>query len=198
MLALYLAYLDDDNDKKLFEDIFVSYRKQMVTFAISILGNENDAQDVVSDVFLKIAQKYWDVVRRINNQTDLRNYLLKATKNTSLNKIKAKKKDNVSLDTIIEYDMNGATDLSDDSFLETICNKVEYDKVVKAISSLSEKYRYVLYYHFVLEMTAPEVAKSLNQSLPTTKQQLVRGKKMLLSLLGIKGDDKNGNKQKRF
>ena len=59
MLALYLAYLDDDNDKKLFEDIFVSYRKQMVTFAISILGNENDAQDVVSDVFLKIAQKYY-------------------------------------------------------------------------------------------------------------------------------------------
>lgn len=195
MLALYLAYLDDDNDQKLFEDMFLSYRKQMVTFAITILGNEDDAQDAVGDVFLRIAQKNWDVVRGIDNETDLRNYLLKATKNTSLNKIKGKKKENVSLDTIMEYDMDGIEDLSDDTFLEVICNKFEYDKVVEAIRSLNEKYRDVMYCHYVMEMTVPETAKSLNQKLSATKQQLVRGKKMLLSLLGKKGDEKNGNEQ---
>ena len=195
MLALYLAYLDDDNDKKLFEDMFLSYRKQMVTFAVTILGNEDDAQDAVGDVFLRIAQKNWDVVRGIDNETDLRNYLLKATKNTSLNKIKGKKKENVSLDTIIEYDMEGIEDLSDDTFLEVICNKFEYDKVVQAIRSLNEKYRDVMYCHYVMEMTVPQTAKSLNQKLSATKQQLVRGKKMLLSLLVKKGDEKNGNEQ---
>lgn len=195
MLALYLAYLDDDNDKKLFEDMYLSYRKQMVTFAITILGNEDDAQDAVGDVFLRIAQKNWDVVRGIENETDLRNYLLKATKNTSLNKIKGKKKENVSLDTIMEYDMDGIEDLSDNTFLEVICNKFEYDKVVQAIRSLNEKYRDVMYCHYVMEMTVPETAKSLNQKLSATKQQLVRGKKMLLSLLGKKGVEKDGNEQ---
>lgn len=195
MLALYLAYLDDDNDQKLFEDMFLSYRKQMVTFAVTILGNEDDAQDAVGDVFLRIAQKNWDVVRDIKNETDLRNYLLKATKNTSLNKIKTKKKENVSLDTIIEYDMEGIEDLSDDTFLEVICNKYEYDKVVQAIKLLNEKYRDAMYCHYVMEMTVPQTAKSLNQTLSATKQQLVRGKKMLLSLLGKKGDEKNGNEQ---
>lgn len=195
MLALYLAYLDDYNDKKLFGDMFLSYRKQMVTLALSILNNEDDAQDAVGDVFLRIAQKNWDAVRGIDNETDLRNYLLKATKNTCLNKIKGKKKENVSLDTIMEYDMDGIEDLSDDTFLEVICNKVEYDKVVRAINSLDEKYRDALYYHFVMEMTVPQTAKSLNQTLSATKQQLVRGKKMLLSLLGKKGDEKNGNEQ---
>lgn len=195
MLALYLAYLDDDNDQKLFEDMFLSYRKQMVTFAVTILGNEDDAQDAVGDVFLRIAQKNWDVVRDIKNETDLRNYLLKATKNTSLNKIKTKKKENVSLDTIMEYDMDGIEDLSDDTFLEVICNKYEYDKVVQAIKLLNEKYRDAMYCHYVMEMTVPQTAKSLNQTLSATKQQLVRGKKMLLSLLGKKGDEKNGNEQ---
>lgn len=195
MLALYLAYLDDDNDQKLFEDMFLSYRKQMVTFAVTILGNEDDAQDAVGDVFLRIAQKNWDAVRGIDNETDLRNYLLKATKNTSLNKIKGKKKENVSLDTIMEYDMDGIEDLSDDTFLEVICNKFEYDKVVEAIRSLNEKYRDAMYCHYVMEMTVPQTAKSLNQKLSATKQQLVRGKKMLLSLLGKKGDEKNGNEQ---
>ena len=195
MLALYLAYLDDDNDQKLFEDMFLSYRKQMVTFAVTIVGNEDDAQDAVGDVFLRIAQKNWDVVRDIKNETDLRNYLLKATKNTSLNKIKTKKKENVSLDTIMEYDMDGIEDLSDDTFLEVICNKYEYDKVVQAIKLLNEKYRDAMYCHYVMEMTVPQTAKSLNQKLSATKQQLVRGKKMLLSLLGKKGDEKNGNEQ---
>lgn len=195
MLALYLAYLDDDNDQKQFEDMFLSYRKQMVTFAVTILGNEDDAQDAVGDVFLRIAQKNWDVVRDIKNETDLRNYLLKATKNTALNKIKSKKKENVSLDTIMEYEMDGIEDLSDDTFLEVICNKYEYDKVVQNIKLLNEKYRDAMYCHYVMEMTVPQTAKSLNQKISATKQQLVRGKKMLLSLLGKKGDEKNGNEQ---
>lgn len=195
MLALYLAYLDDDNDQKLFEDMFLSYRKQMVTFAVTILDNEDDAQDAVGDVFLRIAQKNWDVVRDIKNETDLRNYLLKATKNTSINKIKTKKKENVSLDIIMEYDMDGIEDLSDDTFLEVICNKYEYDKVVQAIKLLNEKYRDAMYCHYVMEITVPQTAKSLNQKLSATKQQLVRGKKMLLSLLSKKGVEKDGNEQ---
>lgn len=187
MLTLFLAYLDDDNDKKLFESIFLSYRKQMVTLAITILHNEDDAQDVVSEVFLRIAQKNWDVVRRIEDQTDLRNYLLKATKNTSLNKIKAKSKENIFLDTVAEYDIDSTENLSDDAFLEVICNRVEYGKVLETFRSLNKKYRDVMYCHYVVEMTIPQTAKYLNQTTSATKQQLVRGKKTLLSLLGIKG-----------
>lgn len=92
MLALYLAYLDDDNDKRLFEKIYNSYKKQMVTLVVSILNNNDDAEDTVGDVFLRIAQKNFDVVRGIKNDIDLRNYLLKATKNTSINKINTKRK----------------------------------------------------------------------------------------------------------
>lgn len=195
MLALYLAYLDNDNDKKQFEDMFFSYRKQMVTFAITILGNGDDAQDVVSDVFLRIAQKNWDVVRKIENKTDLRNYLLKATKNTSLNKIKENKRESVSLDTIMKYDISEIDDLSDDTFLEMICNRYEYEKLVRAIGILNEKYRDAMYYHYVMEMTVPQTAKSLNQTLSATKQQLVRGKKMILTLLSEKGEEKNGNER---
>ena len=192
MLALYLAYLDDENDKELFANIYYSYRKQMVTVAISIVNND-DAEDVVEEVFLRIAQKYFDVVRSIDNATDLRNYLLKATKNAAISKSKSKKKDITSLDTVSEYNMGEIEELSDDTFVESLCNKIDYDQIVAAIKSLSEKYRDVLYYHFVMELTVPQTAKTLNQSLPTTKKQLVRGKKMLLSLLEIKGVEDNGD-----
>lgn len=194
MLALYLAYPDDDNDKRLFEKIYNSYKKQMVTLAVSILNNNDDAEDTVGDVFLRIAQKNFDVVRGIKNDIDLRNYLLKATKNTSINKINTKKKDNVSLDTVVEYNMDKIKELSDDTFIEFVCNRIDYDKIIEAIKSLSEKYRDVLYYHFVMELSIPQTAKSLNQTLSTTKQRLVRGKKLLLNYLVLKGDENNGNK----
>lgn len=198
MLALYLAYLDDESDKKLFEEIYLSHRKQMVILAITILGSEDDAQDAVGDVFLRIAQKNWDTVKQIKNNTDLRNYLLKATKNTALNKIKATKKDNVSLDTVIEFDISGIDNLTDNSFLDTVCTKFDYEKVLHAIGSLSEKYRDVLYCHFIMEITVHETAKALNQSVSATKQQLVRGKKMLLGLLDMMGDEKVVNEQRRI
>ena len=167
----------------------------MVTLALSILGKKEDAEDAVSKVFVRIAEKNWDVVRGIKSDTDLRNYLLKATKNTSLNMIKARKKENVSLDTISEYYLEGIEELSDDSFLEVICNRVEAEKVKKTILQMNEKYRDVLYYHFVMGLTVPETAKSLNQTVAATKKQLVRGKKMLLKMLGIEGVETNGNEQ---
>lgn len=185
MLAVYLAYLDEEEDKELFERIYNSYKNQMITLALTMV-NKADAEDAVSDVFLKIAQKYFDIVREIKDKTDLRNYLLKATKNTVLNKIKQKKKDNVSLDTVVEYNMDNVEDLSDDTFVEFICNKIDYDQIVDAINKLDEKYRDVLYYHFVMELTVPQTTKLLNQPLATTKKQLVRGKKMLLESLDIK------------
>ena len=40
MLALYLAYLDDDNDKGLFEKIFNLHKNQMIILALSMLNNK--------------------------------------------------------------------------------------------------------------------------------------------------------------
>lgn len=191
MLSLFFAYLDDDNDKRLFEKIYNSYKKQMVTLAVTILKNYDDAEDAVCNVFLRIAQKNFDVVRGIKNDTDLRNYLLKATKNTSLNMIKSKTNDIISLDTVLEYNIDGLEEPSDNTFLEMICVKFEYDKIIDAIKTLDEKYRDVLYYHFVLELTVPQTARSLNQTISSTKKQLVRGKKILISLLEKKEGNQN-------
>ena len=189
MLTLFLTFIDDEDDKKLFEKIFYDYRKQMTYLALSIVNNEADAEDVVHDVFLRIAIRNMDVVRKINYSKDMRNYLLKATKNTALNLIKKRKQVSISLDTINEYAIDGIEDYPDDSFLELICKRNDYEQVVNAIRRLGDKYRDALYYHYVLELTVGETANSLNQTVAATKKQLVRGKKILLKLLDVKGVD---------
>lgn len=122
----------------------------------------------------------------------MRNYLLKATKNTSLNKIKTEE-ETVSLDAFTESDLNDVPDLTDQTFFEIICNKARCDTIVEAIESLSDTYRNAMYYHYVMEMTIPQTAKLLDQTISATKSQLVRGKKMLFRILYKKGDDKHGD-----
>lgn len=186
MLALYLTYIDDEQDKKIFEKIYYSYRKQMMLLALSILNNEADAEDVVHEVFLCIVSKYINILSDIKNEIDMRNYLLKATKNTALNW--KKKRSRIILgdedDDFMEY--CNFKDMIDDDFEEFICQKYEYERVLDAINTLDVKYKEVLYYHFVMDLPISKVATLLGKSIGTTKKQLVRGKKKLLFLLGEK------------
>lgn len=183
MLTLYLSLIDEADSKSKFEEIYLSYRKQMLALALSILHNEEDAEDVVHNVFLCIATKHMTFVSSIENSTDLRNYLLKATKNTALNEIKKKSRTDIPLDAVIDYDNEKPLVLSDDEFVNLLCEKMEYENVVKAIQSISEPYKDALYYHFVLELSVPDTAKHLDRKTETVKKQLQRGKKLLLELL---------------
>lgn len=157
----------------------------MLTLAMSILQNEDDAEDLVHDVFCIIAEKHMETLQNIKNEQDIKNYLLKATKNSALNK-KRDSKHHISLhenETII----NKKEELNDDRFLDLICDKLSYQELVSAIRSLDKKYEEVLYLHFVIELSVPEVADYLNRNIHTVKKQLVRGKILLLEKLSING-----------
>lgn len=192
MLTLYLTLLEDAEDKSLFEKLYYSYRKQMITVAQSVLQNNDDAEDTVHEVFLRIAVRYMDIIRSIEDEKDLRNYLLKATKNTALN-MRQKKKRDVS-HTVSEEYLDDVEDIGEKDFVETICERMNYEKVVAAVQNLREPYREALYYHFVMELSVSETAKLLNRTKAATKKQLLRGKKMLIKLLEQEGVRANGDK----
>lgn len=192
MLTLYLSFLEEDSEKQLFEKIYYSYRKQMFLVAKEIVSREEDAEDVVHDVFYEVASKHMEMVSRLA-ETDLRNYMLKAAKNKAINVWRKKSKEPVCLDTVMEYDVEHMQELSDESFLEVLCEKMEYEQVLAAMKSMDKRYQDVLYYHFVLGFTIPETAKALGRTKETTKKQLTRGKKILLRLLEEKGVGRNGD-----
>lgn len=183
MLALYMSFIDDESHRRLFEKIYINYRKQMFLVARSVLGNDSDAEDFVHDVFLKIAKKHMVRISKIESDVDLRNYLLKATKHTSLDYLRKRRHERISSDAEIYADMPDTTDMTDDAFVEKICNKIEYERILSSIASMKDIYREVMYYHFVLGLSVPEVAKLMECKVSTVKQRLVRGKKILYAQL---------------
>ena len=181
MLAFYLSLIEDKNDKIVFEEIYYSFRKQMFAVALSVLKNEYDAEDIVHDVFCTIAEKHIHTIRKIENKQDLRNYLLKATKNSALNKKRDEKK---HLDiNEKEIAFKKRLELNDNDFLDMICDNISYQELVKKIKNLDKKYADVLYLHFVLQFSSSEIAETLGKNTQTVKKQLVRGKHILINSL---------------
>lgn len=180
MLFLYLSFIDDEKDKSKFEVLYYEYRDRMMDMALSVLHNKEDAEDAVHNTFIAIAKNMKSIDEAKSART--LSYVLKATKNTSINMLKKRNKhETISLDDI--------RDISDEEFYEKLNLKQQYNDVVKAIVKLDDKYKDVLFYHFVSDMTANEISKLLGRKQSTVKQQLVRGKVLLFKILGDDSDN---------
>ena len=59
MLIFYMSFIDDESQRRLFAALCRIYRKQMLLVARCVRGSDTDAEDVVHDVFLKIAKNTW-------------------------------------------------------------------------------------------------------------------------------------------
>ena len=105
MLLIYMSFIDDESHRRLFEEIYLSYRKQMFLVARTVLKNDSDAEDIVHDVFLRVAKKYMAKISTIENETDLRNYLLKATKNAALDHLRKHRHERVRTEEENETDV---------------------------------------------------------------------------------------------
>lgn len=83
MLALYMPFIDDEDEKDKFEIIYNEYRKRMVSTAYSVLRNAEDAEDTVHNTFIKIAQN----MKAIDDPKSAKtlSYVIKATKNNAIN-----------------------------------------------------------------------------------------------------------------
>lgn len=168
----------DEKQKSKLEIIYNLYRDKMAYLAYSIVENKYDAEDIVSETFVKLAKN----IDRINDPEDYSTflYVIKAVKNTAYNYIK--KNENLKL-----VDIEDIENLPDDRFIASLEIQDNYDKVIEAISNMSEIYRDVMYYHFVTGMSDNEIADVLGRKPVTVKTQLVRGKQILLKELKEKG-----------
>lgn len=179
MLFLYLSFIDDEKDKSKFEIIYYEYRERMLAMAISVLHNNEDAEDAVHNTFISIARNMKSIDEPKSNRT--LSYVLKATKNTSINMLNKRNKH-------ITTDVDNIKDIEDEKFFNRIKIEEQYNEVVNAIVNLEEIYKDVLFYHYVYDMKVKDIAELLGRKQSTVKQQLVRGKKLLLKVLG---DDEN-------
>lgn len=172
MLPMYLAVISDDDDKRYFEEIYLKYRQDMYRIAYSILHNKEDSEDAVHQVFLQISEDF-DKIKSIPCQ-ELKPYFVIIIRNASYN-IYNKNKKRTDFDT--ESETSGS--LIELDYFE----KCDYEKLVKTISQLPQKYKDILFLRYVEEFSVKEIARMLDITENTVWKRTERAKIMLKELL---------------
>lgn len=178
MLLFYAAMIDDSSDQLRFADIYNGYRKQMLLVAERVLNNHEDAEDAVQAAFLGIARRMKAVPS--DNPKKLRAYVLTAAKNAALTMLHQTQKSNLA-------DEAGPCAIPDEDLFQQIVLLQDYDTLLRVMRQLPSPYREVLLMIYVQEQSVKDTAVLLHRREGTVRQQLGRGKKLLVALCQKEG-----------
>ena len=81
-----------DGDEDAFKKIYYQFYKRLYQFSLSLVKTKEAAEEITEDVFIKI----WQQKENLSAIKNLRVYLYIATKNTSLNYLSKKAKENLT------------------------------------------------------------------------------------------------------
>ena len=151
--------------------LYARYADAMLNVAYRILGNEEDAKDVLQDSFLKIFKE----LKKLKNRQGLAAWIKRIVVNTTINQAKKKGL------KLVEFD-NQEPEFKDASIdWEQIDLKI--NDVKKALMKLPNGYRTVLTLYLIDGYDHEEISQILNISKSGSLTQYSRGKRRLLELL---------------
>ena len=142
------------------------YSDGLYRFMLKSIGNENDAQDIVQDVFLKL----WEKIDTVNPEK-VKSYLFTAAYRTMLDRIKKMKP--VSTETVTYTEPNHHEQYSDAS---EILNK--------AVDNLPEKQRSAIRLREYEGYSYQEIGEILNMKESQVKITIFRARKTLKNYIG--------------
>jgi RNA polymerase sigma-70 factor (ECF subfamily) len=164
-----------------FEELVKRYEKKIYNLAYRIMGNKEDASDVLQETFLQAFKK----LAGFKGKAKFSTWLYRIAVNICLmKKRKGKRMETVSLDIPIltKKEDEIKRELRDDwseSPLATLENKEVKKTLSEAIDLLPEEYRTVFLLRGLNGLSNEEVAEVLKISLPAVKSRLHRARLFL-------------------
>jgi len=164
---------------RLFESEFFIHINAMYNFAYRLVMDEDDANDLVQDSFLK-AYRFFDYYQQ---GTNAKAWLFRIVRNSFINEYRKKSKRPASVDynEVEEYYNSGddeSTSLTVDLRQETVKKKMG-DEVVNAINSLQPEFRMAIILCDIEDFTYEEMAKILDIPIGTVRSRLHRARNVL-------------------
>lgn len=168
-----IAVYDDDS----FELLFKTHFKALHAYGMSILRDEQEAEEIVQQVFLK----FWEKRNTLTIETSVKAYLYKSVYNDCLNHLR-------NFKTRLKY--QGEAQRMTDLYERPASARVEMNEfqsiLNEAINELPEKCRTIFQMSRFEELKYREIAEKLGLSVKTVENQMSKALKILrLELSGF-------------
>lgn len=182
MLSFLLAISDlADHDKILY--VYNTYHTTLVKYARNILRGSSktmDEEDAVQNMYVNLI-KYIHNIKCWDDEKQLKAYLLTMTLH-ECNRLQKKSFDYENMD-----DFENVL-VSDEDFVCAVNNSDDYQRVVRLISEMEEKYSIPMHLRWGEELDVKMIAQRLELPVKTVYTRLERGKLILMKLLEKEGD----------
>lgn len=155
-------------DQEAFGTLYRHYRTPALKFCIYLLKDQEDAENMVHDVFIKI----WDKRAQINPTLNFSSYLFTCLRNTAFDYLKQLEKNQQLRQRYLERIDPIQPEEEDDQ-------EVRMERLQLAINTLSEKRKLILLLSIEGGKSYQEIAELLRISKNTVKNQLVKAKQLL-------------------
>ena len=183
MILAYIQSIEDDNKRRIVEDIYDLYYKHMTACALDILRNYHDSQDAVQDAFYNITATYELFADGAAPATAalVHIYVRNAAINI-YNKNKRHSKVVMLCDNIEEV----AKDIVDeDADVQRIVIDNETTEIVsEAVDKLDTMYRDLIIMKYFYHMRNVDIAQVLNIDSNKVNGRIFRAKQKLKEILG--------------
>lgn len=168
--------------EKIFETEFLPHADALKTFAYHLAYNDEDANDLVQETFLK-AYRFID---KYHEGTNAKAWLFKILKNAYINEYrkKSKRPTKVDFEDIVAYH-----DTDDDrvtGYMDLRAEIFQYmmgDEITTAINALPVDFRTVILLCDVEDFTYEEISKIIDIPIGTVRSRLFRARNMLKETL---------------
>jgi RNA polymerase sigma-70 factor (ECF subfamily) len=179
-------------DTSCFEELISRYSEKVHHLALRITRNEEDAEEVLQDVFVTVYQK----IDKFEGKSAFSSWLYRVTANAALMKLRKRRQTpSVSMEDISpgvrETWVGNKSDEFDVSF---ISSRHELREMLEqAIARLPEEYRMIFLLRDVDGLSNQEVGGIMELSVPAVKSRLHRSRLMLRRKLQKYYDDYRAN-----
>ena len=159
-------------EKSKFEKLFHQFFPPLMSLARKFLRDEDDAREVVHQVFINL----WDRWSDIDTGVSLKSYLFTSVHNRSLNVIRDRKK----------FSAEEVPDISGDVDVSAQIEAIELEERIReSIASLPEKCRQIFEMNRFEGLKYREIAEKLQISVKTVENQMSKALKILRERLII-------------
>lgn len=163
---------------RIFEQEFLPQIDALYTFAYHLTYNEEDANDLVQETYLKA----YRFIENYKEGTNAKAWLFKILKNAFINQYRKKSKQPTKVDyeEIVNY--HDEEDTSYSSYMdlrEEMFQAMMGDEVTNAINSLPVDFRVVILLCDIEGFTYEEISKIIDIPIGTVRSRLHRARNML-------------------
>ncbi|HEY0668662.1 MAG TPA: RNA polymerase sigma-70 factor [Sphingobacteriaceae bacterium] len=177
MMPLYSSLSDIDlvellktGDSYAFTEIFDRYWDKMYVHALKMLQNEEEAKDLLQEIFTSL----WIKADKLELHTNLSGYLYVATRRKVLNYIRKSKTQTAFYDNLYAYAESNQQSAIDIINVKELAASLEFE-----IQNLPPKMRHVFEMSRISYLSHKEIAVKLNISNNTVKRQISNAIKII-------------------